>query len=214
MLLVRCPLIGVSWRHGDPVDADLRDLVEEASDALRLGCVEQGRIDVDTKATGLRQLDRGDSAIVNAFLAHRVIVLFAVAVEMDRPGEISAGFEQLDFLLQQQSVGAEVNEFLLRRNALDNLVDLPMQQRFAPCYHHHRCTAFVDGPEAFIDAEALIEDRVRIVDLSATSAGEVATEERLEHQDERISPDTPQMPPDNVGSYSDRLVQRNRHRVP
>src|SRR5271166_3924930 len=216
MLLVRCPLIGVSWRHGDPVDADLRDLVEEASDALRLGCVEQGRIDVDTKATGLRQLDRRDSAIVNTLLTHQVVVLFAVAIEMDRPGEISAGFEQLDFFLEQQRVGAEVNELLLRRNALDNLdnlVDLPVQQRFAPRDHHHRCTTFTDGPEAFIDAQALIEDGVRVVDLSATGAGEVAAEERLEHQNERIAPDTPQMLPDNIGSYSDRLVQRDRHRV-
>src|SRR6516165_2721892 len=206
MLLVGCPLIGVSRRHGDAVDADLRDRVEEASDALRLGCVEQGRIDVDTKATGLRQLDRRDSTIVNAVLAHQAVMVIAVAVEMDCPGEISAGSEQLDFFLEQQSVGAEVNEFLLRRNALDNLVDLAVQQRFATRDHHHWSTTFIDGREALVDAQALIEDRVRVVDLVATGAGEVATEERLEHQNERISPDTPQMLPDNIGSYSDRLA--------
>jgi hypothetical protein len=89
-----------------------------------------------------------------------------------------------------------------------------MQQRFATRDHDHWSTTFIDGREAFIDAQALIEDRVRVIDLTATGAGEVATEKRLEHQNERIPPDTPQMLPDNIGSYSDRLVQRNRHRVP
>jgi hypothetical protein len=88
-----------------------------------------------------------------------------------------------------------------------------MQQRFAARDHDHWSTTFIDGREAFIDAQALIEDGVRVVDLSATGAGEVATEKRLEHQDERIPPDTPQMLPDNIGSYSDRLVQRNGHRA-
>ena len=67
-------------------------------------------------------------------------------------------------------------------------VDLAMQQRLAARDHDHRRAAFLDRFEAFIDAQALIEDRVGVVDLAAAGAGEIATEQRLEHQHERIAP--------------------------
>jgi hypothetical protein len=51
-----------------------------------------------------------------------------------------------------------------------------VEQRLAPGEHHDRGTAFLDGIEAFVDTQALIEDRVRIIDLAAAGASEVTTE--------------------------------------
>src|SRR6185437_15904127 len=47
------------------------------------------------------------------------------------PGEIRVGPEQIDLLFQQEGVGAEVDEFLAGDDALDNLLDLAMEQRLA-----------------------------------------------------------------------------------
>ena len=52
-----------------------------------------------------------------------------------------------------------------------------------------RGAALVDGCEAFIERQALGEDLLGVVDLAAARAGEVAAEERLEHQDERVALD-------------------------
>jgi hypothetical protein len=80
-----------------------------------------------------------------------------------------------------------------------------MQQRLATGDHYHRCTALFDGFEAFINAQPLIEDGVGVIDLAAAGAGEVATEQRFEHQDERISPLTLQMSAGDIGADSNRL---------
>ena len=87
MLLVGRALIGIARRNRDAVEADRLHLVEERCDALGLGAVEQGAVDVDAEALGLGQLDRVDGLVVDAVLADRLVVHLLVAVEMDRPGE-------------------------------------------------------------------------------------------------------------------------------
>ena len=82
-----------------------------------------------------------------------------------------------------------------------------------PAIDDHRRAAFVDRLEAFVDAEALIEDRVGIVDLAAAGAGEVAAEQRLQHQNQRIAPDAAQMLRHDIGADTDLLAQRNCHGV-
>ena len=93
MLLIGCPLIGIAGRHGDPVYADFRDRVKEASDAVRLRRVEQRCVDVHSKATGFGQLDRRDGAVIDTLPAHRPVMVFAVAVEMDRTSKVGARLE-------------------------------------------------------------------------------------------------------------------------
>ena len=67
--------------------------------------------------------------------------------------------------------------------------------------------------EAFGDAEPLVQDRVGIVDLAAAGAGQVAAEQRLQHQHERVAPDAAQMPPHDIGADTDLLVQWDGHGV-
>ena len=72
-------------------------------------------------------------------------------------------------------------------HALDDLLDLSMQQRLAAGHDDHRRAALVGGGSALIDRQAGIQDLVGIVDLAAAGAGEVAAEQRLQHQNQRIT---------------------------
>ncbi len=126
MRLVGRALIGVARRHRDPVDAHLGHRVEEPRDPLGFGIVEQGRIDVDPKPARLDEPDRFDRAVVDAGLAHRAVVVFAVAIEVDGPGEEPVRREQVDLFLEQQRVGAQIDELLAGDDRADDLVDLVM----------------------------------------------------------------------------------------
>src|SRR5215470_3320956 len=88
-----------------------------------------------------------------------------------------------------------------------------MEQRLAASEHHDRGTAFVGGIKALVDAQALIEDGVRIIDLATAGAGEVTTEQGLQHQDQRIPSHTFQVATDNISAYADHLAQRNGHEL-
>src|SRR5262245_57918235 len=93
----------------------------------------------------------------------------------------------MQLLLEQQRVGAERHELLLRYDALDDLGHLAMDQWLAARDCHHGRAAFIDGVQAFLDSQPAIEDRIGIVDLAAADAGEIAAEQRLQHQYERIA---------------------------
>src|SRR5262249_15999414 len=110
MLLVRRSLIGISRRHGNAVDADLRRVLNKTGNPLPVGGVEQGSVDIDPKAAILCQLDRGNSPIIDPAVAYGAIMILSVAVQMDRPGKIRARFEQLDLLLEQQRIRAKIDE--------------------------------------------------------------------------------------------------------
>ncbi len=62
-----------------------------------------------------------------------------------------------------------------------------MNERLTAGDGDHRRAAFVGGVPAFLRCHAAIEDRVGIVDLAAADAGQVATEQRLQHQHQRIA---------------------------
>ena len=209
--LIRRPLVGVAGRDGDPVDAHLGHRVEEPRHPLGLGGVEQRGVDVDPEAARLGEPDGLDRAVVNARPGTPSVVVLAVAIEMHGPGEERVGLEQVDLLFKQQRVGAQVDELLARDDALDDLLDLAVQQRLAAGDHDDRRAAFVDRFEAFRDAEALVQDRVGVIDLAAAGAGQVAAEQRLQHQHERVASDAAQMLPHDVGADTDLLVQWDGH---
>src|SRR5213075_2972254 len=114
----------------------------------RLGGVEQGRVDVDAETATLGEPDGLNGAVVDPRLADRAIVVFLVAIEMDRPGEKRVGLELVDLFFEQQRVGAEIDEFLAGDDALDDLFDLAMEQRLAAGDDDDRRTALIDRLEA------------------------------------------------------------------
>ena len=65
--------------------------------------------------------------------------------------------------------------------------DFLVQQRLAAGDRHHRRAALVDRLHALGDRQALVQDLGRIVDLAAAGAGQVAAEQRLQHQHQRVA---------------------------
>src|SRR5437868_5850536 len=99
-----------------------------------------------------------------------MIVLVLQAVEMDRERQVWAWRELIDLLLEEQRVGAQVDELLARDDALDDLDDLLVEQWLAAGDRDHRSAAFVDGFEALGRGQALVQDLIGVVDLAAAGA--------------------------------------------
>src|SRR4029079_3763672 len=78
-------------------------------------------------------------------------------------------------------------ELLALNEAAHDLADLLVDQRLAAGDRDHRRAALVGRVPALLGGHAAIEDRIRIVDLAAADAGEVAAKQRLQHQHERIA---------------------------
>ena len=163
------------------------------------------------KPLALAALMRGHRAVEHALLADRLVVMLAQPVEVDGEEQIGRGLEQMQLLLEQQRVGAERDELLLGHDALDDLADLAVDQRLAARDRHHGRAAFVDRVEAFLDRQPAIEDRIRIVDLAAADAGEIAAEQRLQHQHERIAFAAQQLLLEDVGADAHFLEERDSH---
>jgi hypothetical protein len=125
--------------------------------------------------------------VVTTLAANGKIVVLALAIEMDREGEVLARLEEADLFLEQQSVGAEIDVFLPRHQALNNLANLRVHQRFAAGNGDHRRTALVDCPEALLGRELLLEDMCGILNFAAACASQIAAEQRFQHKHERIA---------------------------
>ncbi len=74
------------------------------------------------RLTASRMPSSGD--VEAAFAADGEIVVILLAVHVDAEGEIFAGLEEVDFFLEQQGVGAEIDVFFPGDEALDDFVDL------------------------------------------------------------------------------------------
>jgi hypothetical protein len=62
-----------------------------------------------------------------------------------------------------------------------------MDERFAAGDADHGRAAFLDGIKALLRRKAFIENMIRILNLAASGAGEVAAEKGFKHQNERIA---------------------------
>ena len=113
--------------------------------------------------------------------------MLALSVHVNGEGEVLAGLEQVQLFLQQERVGAEINVFLARDQAFDDLSDLRVHERLATGNAHQRNAAFFDCLEALLGREILLEDVRRVLDLAASGASQVAAEERLQHEDEWVA---------------------------
>jgi hypothetical protein len=58
--------------------------------------------------------------------------------------------------------------------------------------------AFIDGVHALIVTQALVQDFIRVIDLAATGTGQVAAEERFEHEYQGIAFHSPYLLPEYI----------------
>ncbi len=70
--------------------------------------------------------------------------------------------------------------------AFDDLGNLGVHERFAAGDGDHGGSAFVDGAETFFRREIFFQDVGGVLDLAASGAGQVAAEQGLEHEHERV----------------------------
>jgi hypothetical protein len=89
--------------------------------------------------------------------------------------------------------------FLRFHEALDDLVDFRVDERLAAGDADHGRAAFLDRGEALLRGQALVEDVIRVLDLAAAGAGQVAAEEGFKHQHERIALAALELLGDDVG---------------
>ena len=211
MFLVGRFVVGVSGRDHHALDADFHHLVEEVADAVGIGAIEESGVGGHAETGCDGGADSVESDVVSTFAADGKIVVLFLSVHVNGEAQILAGLEQVQLFFQQQRIGAEIDIFLARHKAFDNFVDLGMHQRFAAGDGDHGRSAFVDGFEAGFRREIGFQDVGWVLDLAASGAGQVAAEQRLEHEHERIALASGQFLAQNVGGHCPHLGYGNCH---
>ena len=110
---------------------------------------------------------------------------------------------------QQDGVRAQIDELLARHDAGDDLRHLLVDQRLAAGDRDHRRAALIHRAQRVRDAHPLLQDLLRIIDLAAAGAGQIALEQRLQHQHQRITLLAAQFAAGDVAADTIRLNQRN-----
>ncbi len=116
----------------------------------------------------------------------RLVVALAQAVEVHHQGEVAARLEPLQAALEEHGVGAEVDVDLAADELGDHLVDVRVQQRLPACDRDHRGPALLHRPDHVLHRQALAQHLGRMLDLPAARTGQVAREQRLDLDDERV----------------------------
>ena len=181
VVLVGCLLVGVARR--DLHDVDLEVVVQEVehlADGLGTVHVEEGGVGGDPEAAPFGLAGGRHRLVEGAAAAHRRVVALAEPVEVDGEGEVGGGGEEVELLLQQESVGAEVDESLALHQRLDDLVDLLVHEWLTTGDGDHGCPALLGRGNRLLDGEPASQDVVGVLDLAAAGAGEVALVEGLE----------------------------------
>src|SRR6185312_6390119 len=89
-----------------------------------------------------------------------------------------------------------------------------VQQGLAAGYGDDGSAALVHGLEALGRAQALVQDLIRVIDLAATGAGEIAAEQRLEHEHQRVALVADQLLLGDVRADTNLLDDRYGHWFP
>jgi len=205
--------LGVGIAGGDhhALDAELGHVVEELANTLGLGGVENGGVRRDAETTGDGLADGGDGDVVGAVAANGFVVLFLHAVHVDGEGELLVGGEEVELAFEKESVRAEINVAALGDEAVDDFLDFRVNERFAAGDADNGGTAFVGRGEGLLGGDALLEDVLGILNLAAAFALQIATEQGLEHEHERVAFHSADFLSEDVGADFESLGDGNGH---
>ena len=211
VLLIRRLFIGIAWREHHALNSQVHHLVKKRAYALGIRTVKQCRIGRDPEAALHSFTDAIHGDFVSTFAANREVVVFLLAIEMDAEGEVLAWLEEMNLLFEQQSVGAQVNVLLARHQPFHDLVDFGMHERFAARNGNHGRAALIHRPEALLGRELALEHVGGVLDLAAACASQVAAEQRLQHQHQRILLPPGELLPYDIAGHRPHLRYRNTH---
>ena len=106
--------------------------------------------------------------------------LHPVHVHVQR--EVGMGMHGVEPLVQQKAVGAEVDMFFSLEHAVDQIVEIGIEERFSAGNGNDGGRAFIDGMEALLQRHHFL-DRIGVLANSAASGtGKIAEVGRLQHQ--------------------------------
>ena len=135
-------------------------------------------------------------------------------VHVHAEAEELAGLELVELALEQERVGAEVDVPPPLHQGPRDRGDLRVQQGLPPGDAHHRRAALVGGGHALRDREVPLEDRRGVLYFSTSSAREIAAEQGLQHQHQRIALPAGEALLHHVSGHCQHLRCRNRHALP
>src|SRR5579862_1072122 len=146
----------VARRRDDAVEAEvLHDVAEELGDLLDVGLCEHRRVAVDPVAPVEGHLARVDRLLEATGALRDVVVRLLHAVQVDGEGHVGRGLDLVEEFRQEQGVRAQDDVLAALDDAVDDLVDVGVDEGLAAADGHHRRVALVDGLEALLDAEPL-----------------------------------------------------------
>ncbi len=212
VLLIGRLLVRVRRRDHHRVHAEIVvEEVEDVANRLRRVGVEERRVRRHPKAPCLRLTDRRHSRVEDARPVDCRVVPIAQAVQVHDPGEIVRRAEAVEAPAQEHGVGAQVDVDLAAYERPDHALDVGMEQWLAAGDGHHGRAALRYGLEHVLHRKALAQDFGRMLDLPAAGARQVAREERLDLDDEGVVLGLLQAVPNQVGTDTDVLTERDRH---
>src|SRR6202000_1699297 len=131
-------------------------------------------------------MDAFHGNVVSTFAADREVVVLTLAVYVDREREIFARLEKVKFFLKNPRVRAHVYVLLASDQSGYDLRHLWVQKGFTAGDGDHRGAALFDSAEAFFRRQVLLKDVGRVLNLATSGTGQIAAEEWLQHQHQRI----------------------------
>lgn len=212
MLLVGGFLVAVAGREHHALHFELHHFIEKLPDAVGICPFKKGGVGGDAESPCNCLFDSFEGDFVGSVATDGGVVFRFETVHVNAEGEVFGWFEEIDFSLEKEGVRAEVNVFFACDEAFDDLVDFRMDQRFATGDRDHGGSAFVGGGPALLGGQPFIQNVIRVLDLAATRTSEIATEEGLEHEDERVSLVAAQFLPDNIRGDCPSLADWDWHR--
>jgi hypothetical protein len=117
----------------------------------------------------------------------------------------------VEFPFHQNRIRAEIHILLTLHEPAHDLGHLGMDQRFTARNTDDGRRAFVGRSPTLRRGQPLIQDMIRILNLAAPRAGEVATKQGLEHEHERIPFDPPEFLGQHVLGHCIHLGDWNSH---
>src|SRR3954465_2930443 len=180
-------MITVARRHHDAFDSERHGLVEERGGLIRGVAAEKSAVDGYAETLGSRELDGRDRLVVHTFHAHRLVVTLTKAIQVDGESQVFGRLVVVDVLWQKNRVRAQIDKLLARHDAGDDLRHLFVDERLATGDGHHGGATLINGAQRVLDTHAFLQSLFRVVDLAAPGAGQVALEQRLQHQHQRIT---------------------------
>jgi hypothetical protein len=122
--------------------------------------------------------------------------------------------EAVEVLLQLDSIGTQIDKLASIRQAIDNLLDLRMKQWLTAGNRDNRRTTLFDRCKALCRRQLPAQNMSRMLNLPTTRTCQIASQQWLEHEHQRIPFHPAQTLSDDVPRNRPGLGKRNGHEIP